>query len=280
MGITINGAGSGAASGIFNGTAIIKSTDGVTEMQRLQKQCRTTQKKQLNYNSKEISSQLVRAKKSRNAAMVLTRAKSRVSSLQRCLGTGQYNDNEVRIALAHAKRMVKCAQMKVANLKEEEQLKHRNEREHTDKERQQKSEIKRRTAQKERNLEQKVMLEETQQILKEKERRQELLRRQRIHRNQERGKISDADLKYLKDRMGSKSSGADSSVAIELSMQAVGLSELKLSEHALELLEQQAEMELEGEYTGSDSTDGSTMSGMASPNASGASVAASVDISI
>ena len=59
----------------------------------------------LNYNAKQISSQLIRATKSRTAAAVLTKAKSTVNNLQHCLGTGEDDDSEVQIALAHAKRM-------------------------------------------------------------------------------------------------------------------------------------------------------------------------------
>ena len=49
--------------------------------------------------------------------------------LQRCKASDQYHDSEVEIALAHAKRMVKCAQLKVSNLKQEEVLKKSSERE-------------------------------------------------------------------------------------------------------------------------------------------------------
>ena len=51
-------------------------------------------KKSLNYNAKQISSQLIRATKSRTAAAVLTKAKSTVNNLQHCLGTGEYDDSE------------------------------------------------------------------------------------------------------------------------------------------------------------------------------------------
>ena len=146
-------------------------------------------KKSLNYNAKQISSQLIRATKSRTAAAVLTKAKSTVNNLQHCLGTGEYDDSEVQIALAHAKRMVKCAQSKVSNLKQEENLQRKYEREKSAKEMQQKSEVKRRVHQKENDLKQKMATEEIQQVQKEKSRRQEIIRKRRMHRNEERSNI-------------------------------------------------------------------------------------------
>ena len=190
-------------------------------------------KKAIKYNSKEISSQLLRAKKSRTAATVLSKAKSSVSNLQRCLGTGEYDDGEVRIALAHAKRMVKCAQSKVNNLKEEENLQRKYEREKKVKERQQKSEVKRRAHQKERNLEQKIASEELQKIQKEKSQRQEILRKRRLHRNEEHGKVSEADMKYLKstiDYMQNGYSVQTDSVTVQLSDAGMQMSHLQQAE--------------------------------------------------
>ena len=86
--------------------------------------------------------------------------KRQVNNLQHCLGTGEYDDSEVQIALAHAKRMVKCAQSKVSNLKQEENLQRKYEREKSAKEMQQKSEVKRRVHQKENDLKQKMATEE------------------------------------------------------------------------------------------------------------------------
>ena len=287
MNTTVNGIG-GISAGYAGANVTVRSNSKAKTGQT-GKISTSKGKKQLNYNSKEISSQLMRASKSRNAAQVLTRAKSKVNSLQRCLGTGQYNDNEVRSAIIHAKRMVKCAQMKVRNLREEEQIGKNNDREHSEKELRQKSEVKRRVSRKEKELKTKVMLEETQQVIKEKSMRQELLRKRRLHRNQERSKISEADMKYLKDKMNERGSSysGDSGVAIELSSAAAGLSELQLSEHALELLENQVEMEveIEMEIGGADfSGEMSAMSGTgdAAVTDSGAAAATgmTVDVSV
>ncbi len=284
MNTTINGIGGGMPANPAGAAVTIKSTGNAkTGMQT--SFGKSKGKRQLNYNSKEISAQLMRASKARNAAMVVTRAKSKVNSLQRCLGTGVYNDNEVRSAIAHAKRMVKCAQMKTRNLREEEQISKRNQQEHSTKERQQKNEVKRRVGQKEKEIKSEIVLEEAQQAMKEKANRQELLRKRRIHRNQERSKINEADMKYLKEKMneGKNSYCADSGVAIELSTMAMELSEIQLSEHALELLEDQIELEVEMEMGGIDISIGTSGIGDATVTAdSGAveSTGTSVDVSI
>lgn len=282
MGTTVNGVGTGAAANFAGASLAIKKASGkMAGMQTMRSQSST--KKNLNYNSKEISAQLLRASKSRNASMVLARAKSKVSSLQRCLGTGQYNDNEVRVALAHANRMVKCAKLKVQNLKEEEHLKKQYEREHTAKERQQKNEIKRRVNQKEQDLKTKMVLDEAQQACREKALRQEFLRKKRMHRNAERGKVNEADMKYLKEQMHEHgNSYSDSSgIMLELSTQAANLSELQMSEHALQLMESQLEQEVELEMQGMEVSASMSIgadASAASPNVGSTSV--NVDISI
>lgn len=282
MGVTVSGAGMGTSAAFAGASLTIKNTGNTaSKMQSTQRQTSKT-KKNLNYNSREISSQILRASKSRSASMVLARAKSKVSSLQRCLGTGQYNDNEVRIAIAHANRMVKCAKMKVANLKEEERLKKQYENEHKTKERQQKNEVKRRVNQKERDIKTKTVLSEVQQTQKEKAMRQEILRKKRIHRNAEQGKISEADLKYLEEQRNGRGSTCANTggVSLELSIQAAELSDLQLSEHALELLENQIEQEVSlemGNIDVSTTVMGMDMSGASS---TAGSVSASVDVSV
>ena len=155
-------------------------------------------KKSVNYNPKKLSSQLARAVKARNASAVLTKAQTTVNSLQRCLVSGDYDETEVKIALAHAKRIVKCAQDKVANLKEEENLQKKHTREKTAKEQQKKSEVKR-----------------------------------RAHRNSERSQINEADLKYLQDTTNYKSnnsSAARGGVSVDLSYTGLEMNELRQME--------------------------------------------------
>ncbi len=82
-------------------------------------------KKSLSYNPKEISSQILRAKKTVGASQVLNRARAKLAMLKRAQATGEYDSAELENAIAHAKRMVECADMKVNNLKEEERLRKR-----------------------------------------------------------------------------------------------------------------------------------------------------------
>lgn len=194
-------------------------------------------KKSLKYNSKEISAQILRATKSRTAATVLTKAKNTVSNLRRCLGTGEYNDSEVEAALAHAKRMVKCAQSKVNHLREEENLQRKYERRKVSKERQQKSEIKRRVHQKEQDLEQKMAMEELEQARRQKSDKQEIVRKKRMHRSDELGKINEADMKYLQSTIDNqKSTGltGNTSAIVELSDAGIRMSELQQAQSTAE----------------------------------------------
>ena len=125
MNLTVNNYLGGTMNGFSTATINTRNT-GISKSSSFSTGKST--KKSLNYNAKQISSQLIRATKSRTAAAVLTKAKSTVNNLQHCLGTWEYDDSEVQIALAHAKRMVKCAQSKVSNLKQEENLQRKYER--------------------------------------------------------------------------------------------------------------------------------------------------------
>lgn len=204
-------------------------------------------KKRLNYNPREISNQLMRAGKSRNAAIVLIRAKRNVSVLKSAHATGQYDNKEIKIALDHAKRMVECSKLKVSHLKEEERMQGKNERERHAREQQKENEIKRRTHQKEQQLKIKMVQGEHQRILKEKSKRQELRQKRRMHRRQEQNEILDADLKYLKSQTENKPENQSlefNGVALEMSMAAVQMAELQQMEQQIE---QQAKIEAEME---------------------------------
>ena len=187
-------------------------------------------KKHLNYNPKDISGQILRAGKSGNAARVLSRAKSKVSLLKRCKATGQYDEAELNTALAHAQRLVKCARLKVNNLKQEERTAKKNEREIKEEESLRKNEIRRKV--------------------------NETKRKKYSHRNDERRRVSEADMKYYSDRMKNNPEGhtgySGNGVSLELSYTAAGLSELKMNEQAMRLMEQQQlqmQAELEAELS-------------------------------
>lgn len=80
-------------------------------------------KKKLNYNYKEISGQLMRARTSISARLVLSRAFDKVGMLRRKLKSGQYNEKEVEKAIAHAEQIAQVARKRMKHLQEEERLK-------------------------------------------------------------------------------------------------------------------------------------------------------------
>ncbi len=172
-------------------------------------------KKKFNYNMREISSQILRAKKAQSASIVLVRAKAKVSSVKRCLGTGQYNDNEVRPALAHAQRMVLVASKKLKNLKEEERESRKLVKQKQARVLEHKREAKSNIIRKKQEKEMERQIEEMQEIRQEKMRRQAMEQKRRMHRNNERGKIAEADMRYIKDQMDDKWDNQDWKLDLE-----------------------------------------------------------------
>ncbi len=85
---------------LFSKALITVQSDETKSFRIKNTQKTSVAKKKLNYNSREISAQISRARKSKGAADALTRAKGKVSTLKRCLGSGQYDTNEVRIAIS------------------------------------------------------------------------------------------------------------------------------------------------------------------------------------
>lgn len=130
-------------------------------------------KKKLSYNVNEISSQILRATRSVGVSQVLVRAKMKVEQLQRCAVMGDYDENAVRAALVHAKRMVSCARKKLRNMEEEEQL-------------QSKTHRSRKPA------------GDTAEEMLLKQQLQELRRK---HRGEENSKIKEAEIRYMKEKI-------------------------------------------------------------------------------
>lgn len=79
--------------------------------------------KKLNYNYRDVSGRILRAKTSVSANLVVAHARTMVAVLRRRYGCGEYNDRELEIAIVHAEKMVRIAKKKVKNLKMEEQEK-------------------------------------------------------------------------------------------------------------------------------------------------------------
>lgn len=239
--------------GTVGNASVVPSRNGAAGRARARNNQSKKPKKQLKYNPREISSQLALAKKSRTAAVVLARAGIKVGVLQQAYASGQYDQSEVRAAIAHAKRMVECARVKTNNLKEEEILKSRNDRDYNSGEQKKRNEVKRRVRQKEQGLKAKISLEETQQVLKEKTRKQQLLQKRRIHRNDEQRRMTEADMKYMQDQISNNQSDKSvryEGVSLDLSSVAAQMAELQQLEKQIE---REAEMEVELEYAAIDS---------------------------
>ena len=287
MGISINAPGSVSNQASMTGTLSIRKSTNTFEQMAGVSSSGGTSKKQLNYNHRDISGQL-------SASAALTRAKSKVSMLQRAAASGQYDSKEVANALAHARRMVRCAQLKVRNLREEEREQQSAQKENSGKSQKKEHEVKRRVAQKERQLKQKVSIENTQEVLRQKKKKNEIAQKQQRHRSQERGKIAEADFKYIKSQLeagkgfgGGSSYCEDSGFTLDISDAAMSMVELEMM--AQNQIEAEAEAEVEAEMSLTDggtlavTTAGAVTAGSGAGTASDtapAAAGASVDVSV
>mgnify|MGYP001063790305 FL=1 len=77
-------------------------------------------KKRLPYSFKEISTRLLKTKKSGNAHQVLISARQKAVSLRLMYKGGVYDDDEVLAALMHAQAIVRVAKKREKHLQEEE----------------------------------------------------------------------------------------------------------------------------------------------------------------
>ncbi len=154
----------------------------------------TLRRKKLNYNSREIRSSLVRAVRSQTAGLVLNTAKSKLVSLLKCKGCGMYNENELNAAIGHARRMVRCAKLKLRNLTMEEQQQLRNEK----------------AAERESGD---PGMEELQKAMRIKQRKLALEQKRRIHRNLEYARMNQADEEFrsrqAREQRDEKATSAD-----------------------------------------------------------------------
>lgn len=260
------GMAAGGMKGSVSSTDSAKRRAGVSKKSNQNK----VKKKNVNYNPREIRSALTRVKKAQSAGQVLAQAKGKLANLLKAKGTGQFNESELAAAIIHARRMVRCAQMKTRNLKQEEQLQKRHAAEAKAEEQQQKNDIKLRVKRKEQSLKQKAKTEKSQKVQKQKRQQMELMQRRRIHRNMEHGKMEEADLEYKKN-MGNAARSSDSTEFEQVYVPMDGV-EVELSEDGMELteaqieaqIEQQVEMMIAAELTGAaampDASAGAAMS--------------------
>lgn len=217
--------GTGFEARLESGTGVTRTAGSISGVQadrknafRMQKTQNKVVKKRVNYNSREVRNALLRTCKSQSAGMVLTSAKAKLSNLLKCKGTGQYDEKELNTAIVHARRMVRCAQLKVRNLKKEEQIRQRFEKA-ADREKQDRS------------------VSKLQQAARERERQLELARKRRRNRSVEKGKMDAADEEY-KNRQQQDNRDENSAAFQNVSFQAADV-ELFISRQGIELSEEQ-----------------------------------------
>lgn len=281
----------------------------MVDRQRLAQQKKAkarAKKKNLNYNRREVSSQVLRANKLGTAARALATARTKVATLRRSVGTGQYDENELRIAIAHAESIVKTAKKKLSNLKEEQFKEKRVSREkqaNALKNQVKKQRVRAKRQQIKRELSAKRQQSERQ--MRAKELRVKQLKRR--HRGEELADVAEADLKYIKDMDryrrygGAENSGRNTvdttgTAALEIGDSAMRLSDLERAEQALKYEEEQMGQGAANFYdssasgidyavsdggSGADISSGASVSGgEISVDMSAAAVGGTVDISL
>lgn len=103
---------------------VFDAASGTTfDAQRMSRSTASAQKKmkKLQYNFKLISSQIMRAKTSSSASQAVSSAKRMVAQLRRKRKSGEYDDEELEAAIAHAQAMERVAKKHVKYLQQEEQ---------------------------------------------------------------------------------------------------------------------------------------------------------------
>ena len=81
-----------------------------------------TELKKLRYNFKAISAQILRSKTSTAAKAAVGKARAEVIRLKRMRQSGQYDEEELQYAIAHAMAMERVAKKKARHLQEEEMI--------------------------------------------------------------------------------------------------------------------------------------------------------------
>lgn len=101
----------GSRTGGNTGAGDVRKTTGQKKKKR----------KRLNYNYRDVSGRILRAKTSVSARMVVVHARTVTAMLRRRQGCGEYDDRDLELAIIHAEKMVRIAKKKLKNLKSEEQ---------------------------------------------------------------------------------------------------------------------------------------------------------------
>lgn len=198
--------------------------------------------KKLNYNYREVSGRIIRAKTSVSARQVVAHARTVAAMLRRRHGCGDYNDRDLEIAIIHAEKMVRIAKKKLKNLKSEELARRTSEVEKIEEEREEenssemeeapsesvgmsKEEIREMIRRMEQELQELTAENNLDDLMDEcisggQMNEEELKQMKRKHRCDEMRRIVEADMKYLKamfHRMLQEQQEIASAVTLELS---------------------------------------------------------------
>lgn len=107
------------------GRVALKRTTGTTTSSTKRKTNTLPKRKRLPYNFKAMSSQVMQAKTPVNANKVASKARRKAAMLQRNLKSGEYDDEEIKNAIAHAKSIERIAKKRAKHLQQEEALRNK-----------------------------------------------------------------------------------------------------------------------------------------------------------
>lgn len=110
--------------GMYSNKRVIqlKKPDGTVAATVSFSRAKQKKTKRLNYNFKSVSSQILLAKTANSAGKVVTRARGTVAMLLRKVGSGDYDDTDLRHAILHARKMERIAKKREKHLKQEEDI--------------------------------------------------------------------------------------------------------------------------------------------------------------
>lgn len=161
------------------------------EAQKNASKTETKTKKVLNYSYKSVSASIQGAKSIPQASNAVSSASSNLAALRRKAASGNYDDDEINIAVSHAKRMIAVAKKKLAHIKQEIMNK--------------KDDDKYISSKKEAVVkipDEKIRVEQQKELRKiEDEIRRQEKKEKRAHRGEENNKLLDADMTYLKEKI-------------------------------------------------------------------------------
>lgn len=202
--------------------------------------------KKLQYNFKEISTQIMRTKTSGNAKQVMLKARCTTAMLRRKVKTGEYDDKELEMAINHAEQMVRIARKRMKHLQEEENVKKRGgvcqaeleeeneefypedmeEQNNIEPDSEEMQELMQELMQKVQEMQDELeelentdVLEELSSAVREEMDPADLKELKKKHRADEMREIAEADIKYLKaffDKLEKEKQEAFSGVSLEL----------------------------------------------------------------